>query len=219
MTRSRSSSDLSDSSIDSLDSYIAPSAVSYDSDDSDLSDLDENDEFHKRYNCPDADVILLSVDDVKFRVHSVLLKACSTVLADKLTDRKHTVADSDTDSDLIQLTAHSKTLALLLDFIYPTSGATLPQPATLEKAAILADLANELGINHVLAYPRAVILAEEKYHASPIELYALACKWEWEDVQDLASKETLKLDMSSEKVELKLWLLEESKEYWRKAIV
>lgn len=144
MTRSRSSSDLSDSSFDSLDSYIAPSVL-YDSDDSDSSDLDEKDKIHKRYNCPDADVILLSVDDVKFRVHSVLLKACSTVLADKLTDRKHTVADSDTDSDLIQLTAHSKTLALLLDFIYPTSGATLPQPATLERQRFLRISQTSLG--------------------------------------------------------------------------
>lgn len=126
---SNASSDSSSTESNGFDSS--------DSESNNSDDSEDNDGFHKRYNGPDADVILLSDDGIKFRVHSVLLKASSKVLVDKLTDA---------GSDPIALTAHSKTLALLLDFLYPTSRPSLPRPATLEQGAILADFANELGI-------------------------------------------------------------------------
>lgn len=184
---SNASSDSSNTESNGFDSS--------DSESNNSDDSEDNDGFHKRYNGPDADVILLSDDGIKFRVHSVLLKASSKVLVDKLTDA---------GSDPIALTAHSKTLALLLDFLYPTSRPSLPRPATLDQGAILADFANELGINHVLAYLRAVILAEDKYHASPVDLYVLACKWGWTDVAALASTETLKVKLSDKECKQKL---------------
>ena len=41
-------------------------------------------QFHDRYNFDDGDLILLTSDNVKFRVHSVVLKAGSGVFRDML---------------------------------------------------------------------------------------------------------------------------------------
>lgn len=148
------------------------------------------DQYHHRYKHEDGDVTLLTSDGVKFRVHSFLLKTHSSVFRDML--------DLARPSDEVILTEDSKTLASLLDFVYPSDAPSLPKPATLRDVNILVEVADKYNMPRVIASLRSIVLGEEKYRTSAIDLYALACKWKWQDVAEVASTETLKINLNED---------------------
>lgn len=156
-----------------------------------MSSIASSEHFHRRYNHEDGDVILSSSDKVKFRVHSFLLKANSSVFRDML----ELARPSD---EAILVTEDSKTLDSLLDFVYPSDAPSLPKPATLKDAEVLVEVADKYNMPRVIASLRSIVLGGEKYRASPIALYVLACKWKWQDVAEVASTETLKFNLSED---------------------
>lgn len=150
-----------------------------------------SDRYHRRYKHEDGDVTLSTSDGLKFRVHSFLLKTNSSVFRDML--------DLARPSDeAILVSEDSETLASLLDFIYPSDAPSLPKPATLKAADVLVEVADKYNMPRVIASLRSIALGEEKYRTSPIDLYALACKWKWKDVAEVASTETLKFNLNAD---------------------
>lgn len=150
------------------------------------------DQYHHRYKHEDGDVTLSTSDGLKFRVHSFLLKTNSSVFRDMLD-----LARPSDDSEVI-LTEDSKTLASLLDFVYPSDAPSLPKPATLRDVNVLVEVSDKYNMPRVIASLRSIVLGEEKYRTSPIDLYALACKWKWQDVAEVASTETLKINLNED---------------------
>lgn len=156
-----------------------------------MSSNASSERFHRRYNHEDGDVILLSSDRIKFRVHSILLKTNSSVFRDM-------VELASPYNEAILVTENSKTLDSLLDFIYPSDAPSLPKPTTLKSVELLVGVADKYSMPRVIASLRSIVLGEEKYRASPIDLYVLACKWNWQDVAEVASTETLKFNLSED---------------------
>lgn len=152
--------------------------------------LNSSDHYHHRYKHEDGDVTLLASDGLKFRVHSFLLKTNSSVFRDML--------DLARPSDEAILTEDSKTLSSLLDFVYPSDAPSLPKPATLKDVDVLVEVADKYNMPRVIASLRSIALGEEKYRTSPLDLYALACKWKWQDVAEVASTETLKFNLNED---------------------
>lgn len=143
--------------------------------------------FHNRYDFQDGDVVLESSDKVKFRLHSVFLKQSSSVFRDM-------IELAQPSNDVVPVAEPSELMALLLDYIYPLDAPSLPKPATLKVAVKLGEIADKYNIPRVIASLRAV-LHEEKYRKSPIDLYALACRWKWPEIAAIASTETLLYDL------------------------
>ncbi|THH00913.1 hypothetical protein EW145_g7015 [Phellinidium pouzarii] len=163
-----------------------------------MSDSVSQDEYHPSYSFPDADLVLASKDDLKFRVHSQILKLVSGFFSEMLAIPR---ATSEKASDPIVMTESADILVALLDAAYPNFGQ------------------HRHGLSDALSKsPESVVLAAEKYDmhgvieyirtllfhgtpalpaTTPIGMYNLARKCGWDAEAKLASTRTLHIDLTS----------------------
>ena len=158
-------------------------------------------QFHDRYNFDDGDLTLLTSDNVKFRVHSAVLKVGSGVFRDMLELAR---PDTQNPSEPISLSETSATLERVFQFLYPAD-ATLLKPATFKGAQDLCEIAIKYDMPLALSGMRLVILGTREYYIDDsIDVYIYACKHGWDDVADVASAATLTTGLSNERVMKKL---------------
>ena len=162
-------------------------------------------QFHDRYNFDDGDLILLTSDNVKFRVHSVVLKAGSGVFRDMLELARPNEQNS---SEPINLSETRATLEQVFLFLYPVDETILPRPATFEGALEMCEVATKYDMPLALAGMRSVILGAKEYYGDGIDVYIYACRHGWDDVADVASTATLTVGLSEESVLKKLNVLD-----------
>lgn len=150
---------------------------------------------HGVYNAPNADLVLETEDHVLFRVHSFIMTMASGMFCEMLDTH---VLEGDQES--IPLTEHSDTFAIILDIVYPDA----PSPEHLSLAAMqsVAEAAHKFDMPKVVAHLRNIFRNTEaaKFSANSLQLYALACRFNWKEEINLASAYTLGLDLSARDV-------------------
>ncbi|KAH8111726.1 hypothetical protein DFH11DRAFT_1729149 [Phellopilus nigrolimitatus] len=155
-------------------------------------------EYHRSYSLPDADLVFVSRDGIKFRVHSPILKLVSGVFRGMLSIPHDTNEGPD---DPIPIDENADILAALLDAAYPNIGQdrrALWETLGKSPAALVA-AADKYEMSAVMDDLRSRI-----FHAvpltlkpTPIMMYGMACKLGWESEAKTASSETLFLDLTS----------------------
>ncbi|KAH8116591.1 hypothetical protein DFH11DRAFT_1688101 [Phellopilus nigrolimitatus] len=155
-------------------------------------------ECHPAYAYPDGDVVLRTSDDVKFRVHSIMLKLSSGFFRQMLEVPRD---PSEMPDDAIPLSEESEVVACLLDLVYPTyyasvegsdaGSARLPSLPDYDFAWALTEAADKYDMPRALAAVRAVVMNTDTLRTQSLSLYVLACRWKWTAEARFASTGTL----------------------------
>lgn len=140
---------------------------------------------HPRYYFADGDIFVITTDIIEFRVHSAMMKANSTYFQD--------IAPPGA-----VIATNSTVFEFLLDHIYQTSSYSPPKPHCFREASQFIQIAEYFGMPQVIANLRSILLEEKMYRGFPLEVYIFACKRQWWDVAEVASTETLQLDLSED---------------------
>ncbi|KAJ7186142.1 hypothetical protein C8R46DRAFT_937822 [Mycena filopes] len=136
-------------------------------------------------DAPGADAILRSADGADFYIHRVILSLVSPVFETMFQLPQPDTAPS---VPVIDVQETATVLDRALRFFYPAAHASV---ATLEE---LQDIIETL----VAKYDVESVVPAVKQHlerfsaAKPLAVYALACKYRWEDVAVTAAKASLK---------------------------
>ncbi len=153
-------------------------------------------DYHSDFS-DEGDLVLRSCDLVHFRVHSAILKAASSVFCSMLEIPRD--ADEEAANTPIPLTEDNTTLAFILRCICPH--VSLPFRESLSHAELcdIAEAADKYDV------PRALDLLHKFVHfqwdalsaqAQSIQLYALACRYKWDDLIWKSSRATLRTNIS-----------------------
>ncbi|OSD00628.1 hypothetical protein PYCCODRAFT_1469278 [Trametes coccinea BRFM310] len=137
----------------------------------------------------DANVILLTVDDVEFRVHKYLIKLAAPALAALIDFAPYRTSSSSswTQRRLVELPQTSNVLDAFLRFIYPVEEPSLG----LDDIATLLELANRYSASGVTARMRPHLLLPEHLETDPTTVYALASYAGFKNVAYTAARRTL----------------------------
>lgn len=141
---------------------------------------------HPAYSSGDADLVLKSSNGTQFRVHTLLLRMASDVFADMLSFPQEQGTDS-TDS-VVHLAEDEAVVASLLDVIYPRRPTV--ELKTVEFAAQLAEAADKYDLPDVTTLVRSALI-QPSFPGSPLQTYALSCRFGWSAEADTASERTL----------------------------
>jgi hypothetical protein len=148
---------------------------------------------------PDADLVLTAKDDVKFSVHSTVLRLASPIFSDMIalpssTDNNNT----DTTASTVPMSESSNVLKLLLDLIYP--GRVLPNISSFTlfyDVTLTAEKYNMQGTLQTLARYLPLLKTWNAQEYAPIPLYALTTRVSWEDAAQMAARETLRSNFAN----------------------
>jgi len=91
----------------------------------------------------------------------------------------------------------SEVLAVILSM---ASGMPFPRINDMEFVASLVHAAEKYDMLGVLSILRLVILSPTFLDSHPIRVYAIACRWGWQEEAKVASSHTISLDLLSEEV-------------------
>lgn len=142
------------------------------------------------FDAADADLILLSSDDVEFRVHRCILAAASPFFSDMFTLPQPRVA-SDPDNITIPVISVSElrqTLDSLLRFVYPIQD---PPIHTLDELNPILGSAFKYDFPSVISALRKILVAPHFLESSPTRVFAIASRHDLEPEAKLASRYTL----------------------------
>ncbi|TDL26617.1 hypothetical protein BD410DRAFT_783708 [Rickenella mellea] len=153
----------------------------------------DQDKFHPSYVSPDADLILLSDDGIKFRAHSLILSQASKFFREMFGLPR---PEKENPEDAIPIGESSLVTKAMLDIIYP--GETEPRLPTREFEFVrrLLSAAERFGIDRVNHYVR-LLTKTGPFINKPLEVYVLACAFGWDDEAHGLSLKTLTLDLTS----------------------
>ena len=160
------------------------------------SDHEENEpqpKYHSHYEpstYPDADVTLVTKDDIHFSVHSTILRLSSSFFRSlfELPGNE----DNDKTTPTIPMSEDSRTLSLLLDLLYPGRGLPdIPLFVLFFDVAVAAEKYDMQGTLKTLE--KYVLLLRSQYPSTyePVALYSLARRVSWERVQQVAALHSL----------------------------
>ncbi|KAI6094228.1 hypothetical protein F5141DRAFT_1245699 [Pisolithus sp. B1] len=140
----------------------------------------------------DADVILLSSDNVEFWVFKVILSLSSPVFESMFGANGSKTSRSDTPAPTFKVPESSITLETLLRLIYPTTTPTLQSYD--DAKAFLGAVAKYKVSNIVLRHAKQLVAAKymEEHFMS---IYALSCRYRWKDLALAAARESLRVDV------------------------
>lgn len=140
----------------------------------------------------DADVILLSSDNVEFWVFKVILSLASPVFEGMFWANGSKMSRSDTSAPTLQVSESSTTLETLLRLIYPTTTLTLQ---SYDDAKAFLEAVAKYKISDVVLR-RAKHMVSTKYMEKQfMSIYALSCRYGWKDLALAAAKESLRVDV------------------------
>ncbi|KAI0040310.1 hypothetical protein FA95DRAFT_1566498 [Auriscalpium vulgare] len=151
-------------------------------------------DYGKPYNAGDADVILRSSELVDFHVHKALLALSSPLFRTMFTLDQAPGASL----PVVDMAENTKTIAALLDFIYPSSPICAPISFVLIER--LFEATHKYAMDGIFATLRSFLCAHYDNRSAiaenPFRAYALACKYGLKDEALRAARLTLNGDMS-----------------------
>lgn len=140
----------------------------------------------------DADVILLSSDNVEFWVFKVILSLSSPIFENMFWLGSSQKSHSETSLPTFEVSESSTTLDTLLRLIYPT---TTPALRSYNDAKDFLRAVAKYNISDD-ALPRAKELIAAQYLEEHfLSIYALSCRYGWKDLAQRAAMESLRLDV------------------------
>ncbi|THH08555.1 hypothetical protein EW145_g2633 [Phellinidium pouzarii] len=154
-------------------------------------------EWQPTYISPDADVVLLSSDGQKFRVHSSIMVLASGFFKGMLglpqSRSQHNVEQTSpnaAEDETIALQERSGVLKAILDIVYPDRTFFDSGDPTFDLFREICFAAEKYDMPSVLQSLQLFLRATIRDHP-PILAYALACRYSWTKEAELASTETL----------------------------
>ncbi|KLO10944.1 hypothetical protein SCHPADRAFT_999218 [Schizopora paradoxa] len=145
---------------------------------------------HPKYAAADGDVVLVSSDNVKFKVHSLILREASTVFEGMVNMPAPQPDGAGNSSDHeVKLEEPSFVVESLMDAIYPRE--TLPTVSNYAQAWEIAKAADKYMIGRALSILQAIILQNEELRKQTLRLYKLARRYQWTDVIASSSRASL----------------------------
>ena len=147
-------------------------------------------EYHPLFSSPDGDVILASKDGILFRVHSYTLKTTSGWFRGMYSLPQRTSL-LDQPVETLTVDEDSTTLVALLKII---SGLAIPRLDSWDIIEPLLHAAEKYDMAGPMSVVRA-LLATPPLLSDPLRLYAIACRYSWDDEAMMASRETLTLNL------------------------
>lgn len=149
------------------------------------------------FDAADADVVLLSSDHVsptKFRVHKCILSLASPFFRDMFTLPQAPSHSNSEKADIpeIPVSESRDILEPLLRFVYPA-----PDPAlhSLDELDPVLAAAVKYEFDTVIASLRGFLVSAPFLQASPVKVYAIACRYGLTDEAKIASRYTLGTDL------------------------
>ncbi|TDL26638.1 hypothetical protein BD410DRAFT_783730 [Rickenella mellea] len=152
-----------------------------------------SDNYHPSYSFPSADIVLLSNDGVKFRVHSSILATASKFFHDMFGMPRSAAENPD---DALPMGESSKVISTLLDIIYPHDADPFLPSVSFKFLRRLLTSAEKYDLARVNHYVR-LLTKTEPFLSRPLEVYALACTFGWDEDTHKLSLQTLNVDLSS----------------------
>ncbi|TDL26618.1 hypothetical protein BD410DRAFT_529462, partial [Rickenella mellea] len=145
------------------------------------------------YSSPCADIVLLSDDGVRFRVHSAVLAPASNFFRDMFGMPRPAADNSD---EALPMGESSQIIKTILDIIYPHDVYPMLPSATFAFVRRLLSAAERFDFMRVTHHVR-LLTKMEPFASRPLEVYALACIYGWAEEAHTLSLQTLNLDLSS----------------------
>jgi len=124
-----------------------------------------------------ADLIIRSSDGIDFYVHKIILSLASSFFDDMLSLKQPANSQPTTDRPVVDVAEDGDTLYPLLSLVYPT---TDPELDDLSLISRLLGAALKYDMNHPVAVLTKTL--QRFRWKSPQSVYAIACRWDQEDV-------------------------------------
>ncbi|KLO10956.1 hypothetical protein SCHPADRAFT_493006 [Schizopora paradoxa] len=144
---------------------------------------------HPNYAAEDADVVLVSSDNVVFHVHSLMLREASTVFENMVRMPAPQDIEKQPTDNTIKLDEPAFVVEFLMDSIYPRD--KFPTVSNYAEAWEIAKAADKYLLGRALTVLRGFVLQNEQLRGQTLRLYNLACKCHWTDVIESSSKASL----------------------------
>ncbi|KAI6130163.1 hypothetical protein EV401DRAFT_615190 [Pisolithus croceorrhizus] len=141
----------------------------------------------------DADVILLSSDNVEFWVFKVILSLSSPVFESMFWGNGSKTSRSDTSAPTFRVPESSTTLDTLLRLIYPTTTCLTLQ--SYDDAKPFLEAMAKYQVSDVVLQRAKRIVSMKHMEKHFMSIYALSCRYRWKDLALAAAKESLRLDI------------------------
>lgn len=142
-----------------------------------------------QFNAPDADLTILSGEKdypTEFQVHRCILAAASPFFCDMFTLPQD--PSSSEKRSVVPVSETSDVLDTLLRFVYPTPD---PVISSLEELIPILGAAVKYDFLAVIVSLRRILTSPLYLQSAPIRVYAIACRYDFEQEAALASRHTL----------------------------
>lgn len=142
-----------------------------------------------QFTSPEADLVLISSDRQEFRVFSRFLIETSAVFRDLL----DMPTGSDSNERVMTVSEPAHTLSLLLQYIYPMAHPVLSSLKDIQAVLLAAD---KYDVSFITKDLCTKLVSPDILGASPLRVYAVACRLGLRDEALQAAKETFSLDFA-----------------------
>lgn len=148
-------------------------------------------EYHPLFSGPDGDVVLGSKDGILFRLHSYTLKTTSGWFRAMYSLPQQSTSLLDQPPDTIYVDEDSSTLEGLLRMV---SGLSIPKLDSYDTIEPILHAAEKYDMPGPMSVVRA-LLSTPALLSDPLRLYAITCRYGWQDEACMASRATLTLNL------------------------
>ncbi|KAG8715956.1 hypothetical protein FRC08_009994 [Ceratobasidium sp. 394] len=147
-----------------------------------------------QFTSPEADLVLITSDGQQFRVFSRFLIETSGVFRDLL----DMPTGPDHDERVMTISESSRTLDLLLQYIYPMAHPAL---TSLNDIQAVLQAADKYDVGFVTDDLRSKLVSPTVLSSSPIRAYAVACRMGFREEAQKAAKRTFSFDFAEKDLE------------------
>ncbi|PPR04444.1 hypothetical protein CVT26_002273 [Gymnopilus dilepis] len=147
------------------------------------------------FDAPDSDVILLISEagrNTEFHVHKCILAAASPFFADMFSLPQPPTSQFDEKTPIIPVSEPSHVLDAVLRYVYPVEQPTID---SLDDLAAILGAAVKYEFMTAITALRKHLISSRFLHSSPIRVYAIACRYDFEEEAKIASRQTLCVDI------------------------
>ncbi|KAI0633329.1 hypothetical protein C8Q77DRAFT_1114350 [Trametes polyzona] len=147
--------------------------------------------FHPLFSSPDGDIVLGSKDRVLFRVHSFTLKTTSGWFRAMYSLPQRSATTLDLPPETIYVDEDNATLEGLLRMV---CGLPIPRLDSYDVIEPILHAAEKYDMPGPMSIVRALVMTPPLL-SDPLRLYAIACRYGWQDEAMMASRYTLTLNL------------------------
>jgi len=143
-----------------------------------------------QFDSSDADIVLQTIDQNEFCVHSCILAAASPFFRDMFTLPQGDIEKRPIIE--IPVSEPSNVLDTLLRLVYPTPDPTI---SSFEELTLILGAAIKYDFTTVVSSLRKHLISPHFLQTLPIRVYALACRYELDEEMKIASRYTLGINL------------------------